>query len=118
MKKFVSGLVTVGLLSVAGSAFAHPHTTEGSGQELANGASHPAFAQVEPGYFVSSGFDAYVDTQVALYGASANSANSGYGLETAHHGVDQGTPGKADDQFAGYGETTAKSPEDSNPGIK
>lgn len=118
MKKIVSSLLAVGILSVAGAAYAHPHSTESSGQFLANGASHPGFTEVETGYYVSSGFDVYVDSQVELNGPSANSANSGYGLETAHHGVDQGTPGKTDDEYAGYGPTGGKSPSDSNPAIK
>lgn len=122
MKKVVSGILAVGILSVAGNAFAHVHTTESSGQELANGANHPGFTEESTGYYVSTGFDAYVEEQVVQEDGSldrsANSANSGYGLETAHHGPDQSTPGKADDEYAGYGTKGGKSPADSNPGIK
>ena len=48
-------------------------------------------------------------------------------METAHHGHDQGTPGKADDTYAAYGDTngvvgTTTSglirPDDNNPAIQ
>ena len=120
MKKLVSGLVVVGLLLVGTSAFAHPHTIERNGQVLANGASHPGFTEIEDGLFQSTGFDAYGKT-------NGGSANSAYGMETAHHGHDQGTPGKADDAYAAYGDTngvvgTTTSglirPDDNNPAIQ
>lgn len=73
------GLVAVGsLLTMAAPVAAHPHVTsvahQGDGQVLANGQNH--------GPFVS--------------GVSCGGDPAAYGLETAHHGPDAGTPGRAD----------------------
>lgn len=72
----VAGLSTV---ATAAPAQAHPHETsvahQGDGQELANGAVH--------GSYSSTGLTCGGDPAV-------------YGLETAHHGPDSGTPGKGD----------------------
>ena len=53
-------------------------------QVLANGASHPGFTEIEDGLFQSTGFDAYGKKET-----NGGSANSAYGMETAHHGHDQ-----------------------------
>lgn len=62
----------------AAGAFAHPHETSpahhGDGQVLANGQNHAPF----------------------VAGVSCSGAPAAYGLETAHHGPDAGTPGTAD----------------------
>jgi hypothetical protein len=67
------------LLLVFGFAFAHPHVASpahgGVGQELANGQNH--------GEYSSSG---------EVCGGDP----AAYGLESAHHGPDSGTPGSAD----------------------
>lgn len=74
-----AGLLVIGL---AGPASAHAHHVsvahQGSGQTLANGQNHAA-------YTVTAG------------GRQACGGNpAAYGLETAHHGPDAGTPGKGD----------------------
>jgi hypothetical protein len=69
--------MTLAIAPAAASAHPHQalHAHQGAGQVLANGANHgPAtnnimFCQADPG---------------------------AYGLETAHHGPDAGTPGNAD----------------------
>lgn len=72
----VAGLSTVGL---AAPAEAHPHESsvahQGEGQELGHGALHSSYSSTG----LTCGGDAAV-----------------YGLETAHHGPDSGTPGSAD----------------------
>ena len=77
------------LLALAGStaalavanalpAAAHPHQVsvahQGQGQVIANGQNHGPFRN----------------------GVSCGGDPAAYGLETAHHGPDSGTPGKAD----------------------
>lgn len=66
------------LVALAAPAAAHPHRVsvahQGAGQELANGANHAPFVS----------------------GKSCGGAPAAYGLETAHHGPDAGTPGKGD----------------------
>jgi hypothetical protein len=71
-------------LTPSGSAFAHEHRVsvahqgDNGGQIIANGQLHGLFNDpLNPG--VSCGGDP-----------------AGYGLESAHHGPDAGTPGKAD----------------------
>jgi hypothetical protein len=62
----------------AAPAFAHPHQSsvahQGQGQQLANGQNHGPFVN----------------------GVSCGGDPAAYGLETAHHGPDAGTPGNAD----------------------
>lgn len=78
--RLLLGLTAVGalLLAAAAPVAAHPHNVsvahEGDGQVLANGQNH--------GPFVS--------------GVSCGGDPAAYGLETAHHGPDAGTPGRAD----------------------
>jgi hypothetical protein len=66
------------VLAVAAPAAAHPHVVSvahgGAGQTIANGQNHGPFVNG-----ISCGGDA-----------------AAYGLETAHHGPDAGTPGRAD----------------------
>ena len=74
------GLVAVGglLLGAAAPVAAHPHVSSaahhGDGQVLANGQLHGAF----------------------VAGVSCGGDPAAYGLESAHHGPDAGTAGKAD----------------------
>jgi len=70
--------VSVALLAAAvigpSAALAHPHVVSTSGQVLANGQNHGPFVK----------------------GTSCGGDPAAYGLETAHHGPDAGTPGRAD----------------------
>lgn len=59
---------------VAPAALAHPHTVSTSGQTLAHGQNHGAPSN----------------------GTMCGGDPAAYGLETAHHGPDAGTSGKAD----------------------
>lgn len=101
--------MTIALLAafaLVSEASAHPHAvTTGNGTQvtIANGQNHPGFVQnTETGMFEScEGIN-----------EPANSGPAGYGLETAHHGPDQGTPGKADGCYA-----TDGPPQDNNPAI-
>lgn len=74
------GLTAVGalLLAAAAPVAAHEHYAAngqaGDGQLLANGQLHAPFVN----------------------GVSCGGDPAAYGLETAHHGPDAGTPGKAD----------------------
>lgn len=65
-------------LAVSGPVSAHPHRSsaahQGAGQELANGQNHGPYGS----------------------GVSCGGDPAAYGLETAHHGPDAGTPGKGD----------------------
>ncbi|HJR87653.1 MAG TPA: hypothetical protein VJ930_08370 [Acidimicrobiia bacterium] len=88
--------VVTGLLLVvsASGASAHPHTA--NGQTIANGQNHGPY---DPGTGIVCGGDP-----------------AAYGLETAHHGPDAGTPGKADGgcfQLDSWPPTS----DDSNPAI-
>ena len=93
-------LATVALLMTAmlavlgaGPAAAHLHfiATPSHDQLIANGQNHPGFV---------------VDSETGLITSCegvlepANSGPAGYGLETAHHGPDAGTPGKGDECYA------------------
>lgn len=67
--------------------------TTGSGEVviIANGQDHPKF-----------NYNAVTEQYESCAGADEprEADPAGYGLETAHHGPDQGTPGKADGCFA------------------
>lgn len=75
-RKLTLSLAALSLLALGsgGSAFAHPHVVSPSGQVLANGQNHGPFVN----------------------GVSCGGDSAAYGLETAHHGPDAGTPGRAD----------------------
>jgi hypothetical protein len=101
--------VTIAVLAAvltAGPAWAHPHVvTTGNGDTvtLADGQNHPGFQPVnEDGLRLSC--EGILEP--------ADSGPAGYGLETAHHGPDAGTPGKGDGCYA-----TEGNPADSNPAI-
>lgn len=74
LRRSLLGMMAAGalVLAVAGPVSAHPHTV--NGQEIANGQNHGPFVN----------------------GVSCGGDPAAYGLETAHHGPDAGTPGKSD----------------------
>jgi hypothetical protein len=91
--------VIAAALAAAGTASAHPHQVsvahQGNGQVIANGQNHGPF----------------------VMGVSCGGDPAAYGLETAHHGPDAGTPGRADHCY----QTTNRVPPDqdvSNPVIR
>lgn len=95
----VSGLVAVLLVALPNTAGAHVHhvVNPNHDQELANGQNHPGFV----GNLSCEGVN-----------EPADAGPAGYGLETAHHGPDSGTPGKADGCYQRDGV-----PDDQNPAI-
>lgn len=107
MKRILTAVMAATVLAVmAAPAAAHPHeVTTGNGEAvvLANGQNHPGFVEdTDTGQFESC----------AGIEEPADSGPAGYGLETAHHGPDAGTPGKADGCYA-----TSGAPQDNNPAI-
>lgn len=101
----VSILTAAGTLAVGETARAHPHVAEETPhhQVLANGQNHPGFQPIG-----ADGLRLSCDGVLE----PADVGPAGYGLETAHHGPDAGTPGSADGCFAVVG-----NPTDGNPGI-
>jgi hypothetical protein len=98
----MSGLVWIAAVD---SAAAHPHvvSTSSHPQLLANGQNHPGFQPVDADGLRQS---------CAGVLEPLDSGPAGYGLETAHHGPDAGTPGKSDGCYAVVG-----NPTDQNPAI-
>ncbi len=92
-------------LLIAAPAAAHPHvaTPSSHDQLLANGQNHPGFQPVN---------DEGLRLSCAGALEPADAGPAGYGLETAHHGPDAGTPGKSDGCYAVVG-----NPQDNNPAI-
>jgi len=90
---------------VAGSVAGHPHVVPNPSHDqlLANGQNHPGFQAID-----ADG----IRLSCAGVLEPANAGPAGFGLETAHHGPDAGTPGKADGCYA-----TAGNPQDGNPAI-
>ena len=80
------------------AATAHPHQVEtpGTTQVIANGQNHAPFVD----------------------GVSCGGDPAAYGLETAHHGPDPGTPGRADEYYATLGTppTAARPSAEPRPG--
>jgi hypothetical protein len=108
-------LATVALLMTAmlaalgaGTAAAHPHfvSNPSHDQVLANGQNHPGFVTDSESGLI---------TMCEGVLEPADSGPAGYGLETAHHGPDAGTPGKGDDCYAV--EDDVPPPPDTNPAI-
>jgi hypothetical protein len=99
-------LAVLAALWLAAPATAHPHIAQHSahGQVLANGQNHPGFQPI--------GADG-LRLSCAGVLEPPDSGPAGYGLETAHHGPDAGTPGKGDGCYAVVG-----NPTDGNPGIE
>lgn len=81
-------------LMLAGAVSAHPHTAGAKDHVIANGQNH--------GPFVS--------------GVTCGGDPAAYGLESAHHGPDAGTPGKADGCYMTTG-GVAPGLDDQNPSI-
>ena len=93
------------VLALPAGAAAHVHRIDNPShsQQLANGQNHPGFQPVdEDGLRLSC--EGVLEP--------ANAGPAGFGLETAHHGPDAGTPGKADGCYAVVGD-----PADGNPAI-
>jgi hypothetical protein len=87
-----AGAVTA--LTLVGAVSAHPHTAGDKDQVIAHGQNH--------GPFVS--------------GVTCGGDPAAYGLESAHHGPDAGTPGKADGCYMTTG-GVAPGLDDENPAI-
>jgi hypothetical protein len=81
-------------LTLAGAVSAHSHTAGPKDQVIAHGQNH--------GPFVS--------------GVTCGGDPAAYGLESAHHGPDAGTPGKADGCYMTTG-GVAPGLDDENPAI-
>jgi hypothetical protein len=98
-------LAAVAALAVPAGAQAHVHHVDNPShsQELANGQNHPGFQPVN-----ADGLRLSCEGVLE----PANAGPAGYGLETAHHGPDAGSPGKSDGCYATVGD-----PADSNPAI-
>jgi hypothetical protein len=100
-----AAMAALAALTLTGSVAAHPHVVSNPShdQVLANGQNHPGFQPVD-----ADGL------RVSCEGVlePANAGPAGYGLETAHHGPDAGSPGKADGCYATVGD-----PQDDNPAI-
>ena len=88
MKKLIMLTASLAALAIANVASAHPHQAEpahgGTGQVIANSQNHAPFVN----------------------GVTCGGDPAAYGLESAHHGPDAGTPGNAD----GCYETTRRRP--------
>lgn len=86
----------VALVSLAGviPASAHPHVVERNGQVIAHEQNHGPYAS----------------------GVSCGGDPAAYGLETAHHGPDAGSLGKADGCYQTTG-GVAPGADDENPAI-
>jgi hypothetical protein len=91
--------------ALATPAAAHPHVVSNPShaQVLANGQNHPGFQALD-----ADGLRWSCEGVLE----PADSGPAGFGLETAHHGPDAGTPGKADGCYATLG-----NPQDANPAI-
>jgi hypothetical protein len=94
-------LALIGSLAAIGTSpvAAHPHVVsvahQGEGQVLANGQNHGPFSS----------------------GVSCGGDPAAYGLESAHHGPDAGTPGRADGCYMTTG-GVAPGADVSNPVIR
>lgn len=94
LRAAIIAIVLAAAAAAPSAALAHVHsvtTGNGTHQNLANGQNHAPF--------VNNVSCVVVDP-------------AGYGLETAHHGPDSGTPGAADTCYQRDG-----APDDQNPAI-
>lgn len=100
-----AAVAALAALTLAGPVAGHPHTVSNPNhdQELADGQNHPGFQPIN-----ADGLRLSCEGVLE----PANTGPAGYGLETAHHGPDAGTPGKADGCYA-----TVGNPRDENPAI-
>lgn len=100
MKVYLALFLAVAVaLALAVPALAHEHEAEhahhGDGQVLANGQLHGSFN---------------------ANGVTCGGDPAAYGLESAHHGPDSGTPGKADGCY--QVDSMPPGTDDNNPAIK
>ena len=113
MKKIVAVITLATLTTPITPALGHSHRAANSphGQLLANGQNHPAFR------FIGGGL---VESCIE-YGLLSGYGDAWFGLETAHHGPDQGTAGRGDECFVTDGVPTTglggRPTDDRNPGI-
>ena len=107
-------LLMTAMLAVlgAGPAAAHPHVALNADhtQVIANGQNHP-------GFFIDPLTGLITSCEGTLENPAAPSGPAVYGLETAHHGPDAGTPGKGDGCYAVVDPTPQDPPPDTNPAI-
>jgi len=110
MRKLLAGvtaafaaLAATVLLAGVAPAAAHVHFSDSSehDQPLANGATHPA---------ATDGFTTICGEDPDPWDSAA------YGLESAHHGPDSGTPGKADGCY--QADSDIRTSDDVNPAIE
>ena len=102
MKGFIAVLIAVAVsLAGAGPVAAHVHHVHNPShsQPLANGQNHSPFV---------------FDATSGMFASCGEVDPAGYGLETAHHGPDRGTPGSADGCYA---LATPPAQTDNNPAI-
>lgn len=101
--------VSTAVLLAGSPAAAHPHQvqTPDHTQVLADEQNHPGFQPVN-----GDGLRLSCEGVLEPVAPLPPSGPAGYGLETAHHGPDSGTPGKADGCYATLG-----NPSDNNPAI-
>jgi len=94
----ITAAVAISLFGAVGTASAHEHVVsvahQGDGQVMANGALHGPFVN----------------------GVECGGDPAAYGLESAHHGPDSGTPGNADGCYQIDG--TVPSQDVANPVIR
>ena len=100
LKVYLAVLLAVAVaLALAVPALAHAHIADpdgdGVGQVLANGQNHAPFN---------------------ANGVTCGGDPAAYGLESAHHGPDSGTPGKADGCY--QVDSMPPGTDDNNPAIK
>lgn len=108
MRIVTLGAAAAAMLLPGAAALAHPHTAGPTDQVIANGQVHPAFVDGESceSFGLPAGAD-FDGTQNAAW----------YGLETAHHGPDQGDPGKDDGCYQLDDGVTSPGADDENPAI-
>lgn len=107
IRRLTATIAAMSLLVVsATSVAAHAHTIGRNGQVIANGQNHYAFVMQTDGTFLSC------DTFTAL----PNLGPAWFGLETAHHGPDSGSPGRGDGCYAADASPLSEA-DDVNPAI-
>jgi hypothetical protein len=107
----VALLMTVMLAVLAGTAAAHPHVASNPDpdQPIAHGQLHPGFF-VDPDTGLITSCEGVLEPE-------GGSGPAFFGLETAHHGPDAGTPGKGDGCYAAEDPDATPPPPDANPAI-
>lgn len=100
-----AAMAALAALTLVGPVAGHPHVVSNPShdQVLADGQNHPGFQPIN-----ADGLRLSCEGVLE----PANAGPAGYGLETAHHGPDAGTPGRSDGCYA-----TSGNPQDENPAI-